>query len=72
MTGYGLDIRYHGRGIATEALKAIATWGFLNENLKTIIADTPLLNIPSERVLLKNGFTEVSRDDVLIHWALNR
>jgi len=70
MAGYGLDIRYHGRGIASEALQAIIRWGFLNENLKIILADTPLLNIPSQRVLQKNGFQEVFRDEALIHWQL--
>jgi ribosomal-protein-alanine N-acetyltransferase len=70
MTGYGLDIRYHQRGIATEALKAIIPWAFKNENLKTIIADTPLLNFGSHRVLQKNGFMECSRDETLIHWEL--
>lgn len=72
MTGYGLDVRYYGRGIASEALKAIIPWGFKNEKLKAIIADTPLLNFPSHRVLQKNGFSEVSRDETLIHWQLPR
>lgn len=72
MTGYGLDIRYHKRGIASEALQAIIPWAFKNENLKTIIADTPLLNFPSQKVLQKNCFRESSRDETLIHWALSR
>lgn len=72
MTGYGLDVRYHGRGIASEALRAIIPWGFENENLIVIVADTPLLNFPSQRVLQKNGFCEVSRDEALIHWQLPR
>lgn len=72
MTGYGLDVRYHGRGIASEALQAIIPWGFKNENLKAIVADTPLLNFPSQRVLQKNGFYEISRNEALIHWLLPR
>jgi len=72
MTGYGLDVRYHGRGIASEALQSIIPWAFKNENLKAIIADTQLLNFPSQRVLQKNCFLEVSRDETLIHWQLLR
>ncbi len=72
MVGYGLDIRYHGRGIATEALQAIINWGFSHEVLKAVVADTPLIHFPSQRVLQKNGFVEISRDETLIHWQLAR
>jgi ribosomal-protein-alanine N-acetyltransferase len=72
MAGYGLDMRYYGRGIATEALHAMISWGFKNSGLKTIIADTPVHHIASQRVLLKNNFAETSRDEALIHWYLNR
>jgi ribosomal-protein-alanine N-acetyltransferase len=72
MTGYGLDMRYFRRGIATEALSAIIPWAFRNSDLKKIIADTPLLHTASQRVLLKNNFKEASRDETLVHWELNR
>lgn len=72
MTGYGLDMRYFGRGIATEALHAMIGWAFQNKNLKTIIADTPVKHIASQRVLIKNAFVETSRDEELLHWSLNR
>jgi ribosomal-protein-alanine N-acetyltransferase len=72
MIGYGLDTRFHGRGYATEALTALIGWGFTNNDLATIIADTPLQNIPSQRVLTKNGFVETNRDAELIHWILPR
>jgi [ribosomal protein S5]-alanine N-acetyltransferase len=72
MTGYGLDMRYYGKGIATEALQAMILWGFKNPDLKTIIADTPLLHKASQRVLIKNNFIEDSRDENLAHWSLSR
>ena len=72
MAGYGLDMRYYGRGIATEALSAIVKWAFQNEKLHKVIADTPVLHTASQRVLLKNNFRESSRDETLIHWSLNR
>ena len=72
IVGYGLDIRFHGHGYATEALAALLKWGFVRESLKTVIADTPLKNIPSQKVLIKNQFNEIGRDETLIHWSLNR
>ena len=72
MVGYGLDVRYHKRGYATEALKAILQWGFSHPNLKCVIADTPLQNESSQNVLIKNGFQESGRSESLIHWYLNR
>lgn len=72
MVGYGLDVRFHNKGYATEALLALIPWGFQNPELKTIIADTPRRNIGSHRVLIKNGFQEISRDEELIYWSRSR
>jgi [ribosomal protein S5]-alanine N-acetyltransferase len=72
MVGYGLDLQYHGKGIATEALKAIIQWGFMEHSLKKIIADTPIKNIPSQRVLVKNQFSETGKNDSMIYWTLER
>ena len=70
--GYGLDVRFHGKGYASEAVEALIRWGFQHDALKQIIADTPLFNFPSHRVLEKNNFSESSRDETLIHWKLDR
>ena len=67
MVGYGLDVRFYGRGHASEALQGILSWAF-SEGLEIAIADTPVNHIASQRVLLKNGFSETGRDDLLIHW----
>jgi [ribosomal protein S5]-alanine N-acetyltransferase len=72
MIGYGLDVRYYGRGIATEALAAMVLWGFGNSDLRCIIAETPIVHAASHRVLQKNNFVEQSRNEALIHWILNR
>jgi [ribosomal protein S5]-alanine N-acetyltransferase len=72
MTGYGLDMRYYGKGIATEALQAMIAWAFKNNDLKTIIADTPVEHVASQRVLIKNNFVESARNEMLVHWSLNR
>lgn len=72
MAGYGLDVRYYNRGIATEALQAMIGWAFKNNDLKTIVADTPVKHVASQRILIKNNFIESSRDEALVHWSLNR
>ncbi|MDN4167019.1 GNAT family protein [Cytophagales bacterium LB-30] len=58
MLGYSLDKKYHGKGYATEAVMGICRW-VLNEypNIMEISAETNSGNIPSERVLVKSGFT---------------
>ena len=72
MVGYGLDVRFHGKGYATEALRALIEWGFQHPTLETILADTPALHIASQNVLIKNGFVETHRDEKLIHWSRHR
>jgi len=72
MVGYGLNTAYFGRGCASEALAGLIRWGFLHSDLKAIIADTPLENEGSQRVLVKNGFIVTGRDEELIHWELVR
>lgn len=71
MVGYGLDVRYHGKGYASEALQAMLTWGFRYPALTTVVADAPLKHIASHRVLIKNGFVETHRDDQLTHWKID-
>jgi RimJ/RimL family protein N-acetyltransferase len=53
MIGYGLDTRFHGHGYATEALTALIGWGFANNELTAIVADTPLRNILHSACLQK-------------------
>ncbi|MEZ4850052.1 MAG: GNAT family N-acetyltransferase [Bacteroidia bacterium] len=68
MTGYVIDDRYHNQGFASEALQALMQWMQENPDLKAIIADTPLDNYPSQRVLQKSGFVERSRDEEIVRW----
>lgn len=73
MAGYGLDIRYHGKGYASEALGAICQWAFSAHHMLTsIVADTPIAHLASQKVLFKNGFVEAGRSDDLIHWSKKR
>ena len=72
MVGYGLDVRYHGKGFATEALLALCKWGFSHPNLLSIIADTPAQHMASQKVLIKSGFCETGRSTDIIHWQKER
>jgi len=54
--GYMLLPEYHGKGFATEAIKAIIEFGFKEMNLHSIEAVIDPRNIASEKVLQKCGF----------------
>jgi RimJ/RimL family protein N-acetyltransferase len=60
MVGYFIDGKHREKGYATEALTCLIDWAKLEPNLKTIIADTPFFNFPSQNVLKKAGFKEFS------------
>ena len=55
--GYGVLKEYEGQGFATEAVKALTEWTFLNNEIYFVEAETAPDNIASQRVLQKNGFT---------------
>src|SRR5690348_7554578 len=56
--GYNLAYAHWGRGLATEAVRALVELGFAQLNLNRIEATTNLDNTGSMRVLAKVGFTE--------------
>jgi ribosomal-protein-alanine N-acetyltransferase len=55
--GYWLAEPYWGRGIMTEAVRAIAEYGFTTFEIARIEADVFARNVASARVLEKAGFT---------------
>ena len=66
--GYNLAYAYWGRGLATEAVRALVRLGFAQLNLNRIEATTNLDNTGSMCVLAKVGFTEegILRD--YVYW----
>lgn len=56
--GYDLARVYWGRGIMTEAVRAVVEFGFERMGLNRIEADADLRNPASIRVLLKLGFQQ--------------
>ncbi len=54
--GYWLGEKYWGRGIVTEAVKAVTEFGFENFDVKRIYASVFETNPPSMKVLEKSGY----------------
>ena len=81
--GYFLDRDSEGKGIMSEALKAVIEFTFEDLGFRKLLLRTGLENYGSQRVACKNGFTKegVCTDDFLqpdgitvttIHFGLNR
>jgi ribosomal-protein-alanine N-acetyltransferase len=66
--GYWVDRDRNGRGLASTALAAVVDVAFGDLSLHRLEAGTLLDNLPSQRVLAKNGFERigVARDYLLI------
>lgn len=56
--GYMILPQYHGKGIATEAIKAVVEYGFEEMQLHSVEAIIDPENQASEKVLLKSGFVK--------------
>jgi ribosomal-protein-alanine N-acetyltransferase len=74
--GYMIDEKFQNKGFATEALNCLLDWAFMDPALKTVQADTPKDNFPSQKVLSKNGFEKTGEGEVehtqilqVFHWA---
>jgi RimJ/RimL family protein N-acetyltransferase len=66
--GYGIDQAFRGKGVATEAVGCLATWVFKHPASKTLIAQTPVDLVSSQRVLIKAGFERISAENGIILW----
>lgn len=62
--GYVIDEKFRGLGIATEAVKALADWAFLDSGLQILRAETPVDNEGSQRVLEKNRFQKTGEKNL--------
>jgi ribosomal-protein-alanine N-acetyltransferase len=81
--GYWVDASYGGRGLATEAVRAVCADADERLDLHRVEAGTLIDNIPSRKVLEKAGFTDIGtaqdylhingewRDHLLFHRILN-
>jgi RimJ/RimL family protein N-acetyltransferase len=53
--GFGIVPVARGRGFAVEALRAVLQWALARPEVRVVHADTDLVNLASQRVLLKAG-----------------
>ncbi|GAA2431091.1 GNAT family N-acetyltransferase [Streptomyces macrosporus] len=68
--GYGLVEAYRGRGIATEATRALTAWALDRPDVTEVRAETDPGHLPSQRVLLKSGFRDAGTHDGMHRFVL--
>lgn len=71
--GYGTNRSACGRGVATEAVRALAAWLLATPGVTRVTARTAVANVASQRVLEKAGFARVGtswdeEDGDLVDW----
>jgi len=64
--GYGIDDNYRNQGYLTETIDGLMHWIRNNKKVRVIRAETDCANIPSMRVLEKNGFTVCKQNENLV------
>lgn len=60
--GYGLAAPYRGRGLGTEAVRALLDWLATQPGIRTVVARTDTTNLASRRLLERLGFTVESTE----------
>lgn len=66
--GYGTYPDFESQGYMSEGLKACLMWAAIQPNVRAVIAETKDDNIPSHRVLQKNGFTIYAQVESMLWW----
>lgn len=72
IVGYGIEHKYRCKGYASEALKGLIEWIFINPKVEYVIADTEKANVPSQKVLEKVGAEKYKEEDELIWWKIKK
>lgn len=60
------------RGYMTEAVAALSKWAFTEGGVQAVRAETLKGNIASQRVLIKNGFTQVGSTENSFWWQISQ
>ncbi|MEU0911347.1 GNAT family N-acetyltransferase [Streptomyces althioticus] len=68
--GYDLVVEARGNGYATEALRTLSAWALEQDAVHTVVAVVEESNVPSQKVVTRAGFTEVSRQEGHITYEL--
>ena len=69
--GYSLEEKHWGKGITTEAVRAVLSWALRDAGLAKVSAEADVRNERSWRLMEKVGMTRdgISRSDHVIHGA---
>ena len=59
MVGYWIGEEFARKGLATRAVREVLDVAFLERGFHRVEAGTDVANVPSQRVLERNGFTRV-------------
>jgi RimJ/RimL family protein N-acetyltransferase len=70
--GYVVDGKYHNLGFMTEALNGLLGWVYSEPAVVYVLAETPKDNLPSQKVLQKQGFRIRKETDHTFIWELHR
>lgn len=66
--GYGTMPAMQGKGYMTEAVQGMLQWAAGRSDVKLVLAETHTSNLPSIRVVEKNGFEQVSKQGENLWW----
>jgi RimJ/RimL family protein N-acetyltransferase len=69
--GYGLAAPFRGRGLGTEAVRALVDWLGRQPEVRTVTASVEVGNEPSRRLLATLGFALVAESDGHWHFELS-
>jgi ribosomal-protein-alanine N-acetyltransferase len=70
--GYSIVPAYRNHGYATEMLRGLIRWAFVDKGIKAIIAECLDDNVGSIKVLEKAGLRRVGADGNMLKWELRR
>ncbi|MFJ9541689.1 GNAT family N-acetyltransferase [Streptomyces sp. NPDC101225] len=70
--GYDLAENARGNGYATEALRALSDWAFARDDVRSLFATIDRANRPSQAVVTRAGFRQVSEDGEGLAFELRR
>ena len=66
--GYGTMPHMQGKGYMTEAVQALLQWAASRTDINIVLAETHTSNLPSIRVVEKNGFEQISKQGENLWW----
>lgn len=69
--GYGTNALFQNKGYTSEAVGALCRWAFTQPGVKTVLAETEKSNLPSQRVLQKNGFAVYRQTADCLWWQIS-